>query len=98
MKRLAVGIALAVLLPNCIQANPVAQEQKSAEQQLRDSIGPWCAEICQHGIDCQQETSHLASLGARPISRRRFASHLAELIDSNAAPGAWPRGGLSSSS
>jgi len=57
MKRLAVGIALAVLLPNCIQANPVAEEQKSAEQQLRDSIGPWCAEICQHGIDCQQDTS-----------------------------------------
>jgi leucyl/phenylalanyl-tRNA--protein transferase len=49
-------------------------------------------------IDCQQETSHLASLGARPISRRRFAGHLAELIDSNAAPGAWPKGALSSSS
>jgi leucyl/phenylalanyl-tRNA--protein transferase len=46
-------------------------------------------------IDCQQETSHLASLGARPISRRRFAGHLAELIDSNAPPAAWPKGALS---
>jgi leucyl/phenylalanyl-tRNA--protein transferase len=40
-------------------------------------------------IDCQQETPHLASLGARPISRRRFARHLRELIDSNAAPSGW---------
>ena len=33
----------------------------------------------QHGvelIDCQQETSHLASLGAAPIPRREFISHL----------------------
>lgn len=27
-------------------------------------------------IDCQQETSHLASLGARPIPREEFESHL----------------------
>jgi leucyl/phenylalanyl-tRNA---protein transferase len=27
-------------------------------------------------IDCQQETAHLASLGAAPISRRRFLAHL----------------------
>src|SRR5207302_10966469 len=33
-------------------------------------------------IDCQQETAHLASFGARPISRRTFATHLAELINS----------------
>ena len=46
-------------------------------------------------IDCQQETAHLASLGARPISRRQFAAHLAELIHSNAPPAPWPRGPLS---
>jgi leucyl/phenylalanyl-tRNA--protein transferase len=32
-------------------------------------------------IDCQQETPHLASLGARAIPRRLFASELARLID-----------------
>lgn len=32
-------------------------------------------------IDCQQETAHLASLGARPISRQAFLSHLKEAID-----------------
>jgi leucyl/phenylalanyl-tRNA---protein transferase len=31
-------------------------------------------------IDCQQETRHLASLGARPIARHAFAERLAELI------------------
>jgi leucyl/phenylalanyl-tRNA--protein transferase len=43
-------------------------------------------------IDCQQETQHLASMGARPIRRREFASHLIELIHSNAAPKGWIAG------
>ncbi|MEP7156500.1 MAG: leucyl/phenylalanyl-tRNA--protein transferase [Betaproteobacteria bacterium] len=33
-------------------------------------------------IDCQQETRHLASFGARPIARRDFVQHLRELINS----------------
>jgi len=32
-------------------------------------------------IDCQQETAHLASLGAISISRKIFSTHLAETID-----------------
>ena len=36
-------------------------------------------------IDCQQNTQHLASLGAFEITREEFAVHLAETID-NAAP------------
>lgn len=31
-------------------------------------------------IDCQQETSHLASLGAHPISRTAFISHIRKAI------------------
>jgi leucyl/phenylalanyl-tRNA---protein transferase len=31
-------------------------------------------------IDCQQETSHLASLGAVPISRKAFISHLRSTV------------------
>ena len=31
-------------------------------------------------IDCQQETSHLASLGAAPISRAAFLAHLEQAI------------------
>jgi leucyl/phenylalanyl-tRNA--protein transferase len=32
-------------------------------------------------IDCQQETGHLASLGASPIPRSRFLAHLRNTID-----------------
>lgn len=42
-------------------------------------------------IDCQMETAHLASLGARPIPREEFLSRLAALIDDPLAPGRWPR-------
>jgi leucyl/phenylalanyl-tRNA--protein transferase len=33
-------------------------------------------------IDCQQQTRHLASFGARPISRAEFLQRLSELINS----------------
>lgn len=32
-------------------------------------------------IDCQQETEHLASFGARPIPREEFARRLKDLVD-----------------
>lgn len=38
----------------------------------------------EHGIeliDCQQETAHLASLGARPWPRTRFDDHLRSVVD-----------------
>jgi leucyl/phenylalanyl-tRNA--protein transferase len=40
-------------------------------------------------VDCQQETAHLATLGARPIPRSRFAARLAELIHSADPPAGW---------
>jgi leucyl/phenylalanyl-tRNA--protein transferase len=38
-------------------------------------------------IDCQQNTGHLASLGAIEISRAEFAAHLRSHVDANAP--AW---------
>jgi leucyl/phenylalanyl-tRNA--protein transferase len=38
-------------------------------------------------IDCQQNTSHLASLGAREIARREFCAHVARAVQ--AAPIDW---------
>jgi leucyl/phenylalanyl-tRNA--protein transferase len=35
-------------------------------------------------IDCQQETVHLASFGARPIARKNFATELQRLVHSSA--------------
>ncbi|HTJ96261.1 MAG TPA: leucyl/phenylalanyl-tRNA--protein transferase [Rhodocyclaceae bacterium] len=40
-------------------------------------------------IDCQMETSHLASLGASPIPRSEFAARLAELTLQGEAPEHW---------
>jgi leucyl/phenylalanyl-tRNA--protein transferase len=40
-------------------------------------------------IDCQMETAHLASMGARPITRRAFCTKLAGLIDLSPIPTPW---------
>ncbi|MER1969122.1 leucyl/phenylalanyl-tRNA--protein transferase [Castellaniella sp. GW247-6E4] len=53
------------------------------------------AHLRRHGvpwIDCQQETPHLARLGAAPVPRARFLARLAALRDE--APPPWPRGRL----
>lgn len=41
-------------------------------------------------IDCQMETAHLASMGARPIPRDDFLARLAVLVDAGEPPGHWP--------
>jgi leucyl/phenylalanyl-tRNA--protein transferase len=40
-------------------------------------------------IDCQMETAHLASLGARPIPRDEFQARLQALVDLPGQPGKW---------
>lgn len=43
------------------------------------ALAALCAFLAQHAvamIDCQQETEHLASLGARPIPRADFVAHV----------------------
>ena len=52
-----------------------------------------CAHLKRRGfgiIDCQMETRHLASLGARPIPRRDFAARLDDLCARGDPPGRWP--------
>ncbi|MNT92421.1 Leucyl/phenylalanyl-tRNA--protein transferase [compost metagenome] len=46
-------------------------------------------------IDCQQQTRHLASLGARPITRSRFLQHVRQATAQTPIP--WARGILDSS-
>lgn len=45
-----------------------------------------------HFIDCQQETRHLASLGAQPMARRDFLDILARALQEPAP--SWPQGRL----
>jgi len=40
-------------------------------------------------IDCQMETAHLASLGARTMPRAAFTARLAELVNLPHQPGPW---------
>ena len=40
-------------------------------------------------IDCQMETSHLASLGAHTMPRIEFTARLAELVNLRHRPGPW---------
>jgi leucyl/phenylalanyl-tRNA---protein transferase len=40
-------------------------------------------------IDCQQDTAHLASFGARPVSRSVFAERVAALVHSTAPAAPW---------
>ncbi len=40
-------------------------------------------------VDCQMETAHLASFGARPIARRRFAELVAQLVHSTTPEDPW---------
>ncbi len=51
-----------------------------------------CAHLTHRGfgiIDCQMETRHLASLGARPIARSEFAERLDVLCLDGDPPGTW---------
>ena len=41
-------------------------------------------------IDCQMKTPHLASLGAREISRAAFIERLRELVAGDRPPARWP--------
>lgn len=45
-------------------------------------------------IDCQMETAHLATLGARPIPRDDFLARIAALVDHGAPPARWPSDGI----
>jgi len=40
-------------------------------------------------IDCQMETAHLASMGARPVPRQDFLSEMKRLIELEAVPAPW---------
>jgi leucyl/phenylalanyl-tRNA--protein transferase len=49
----------------------------------------WCVEVDIQRIDCQQETSHLGSLGANPISKNEFLDWVESHIDLPAPSWNW---------
>lgn len=55
----------------------------------------WCSSVHIDLIDCQQETQHLASLGAYPIPKTVFLNWLEEHIDLNPPQWNWNKTVLS---
>ena len=49
----------------------------------------WCYDRGVKIIDCQQETAHLNSLGARPITRAAFLQHINQAIQQNQTAVPW---------
>lgn len=63
----------------------------------RDASKIALAHLCAHLrrrefgiIDCQMETTHLATLGARPAPRSDFVARIECLCREDAGPGRWP--------
>jgi leucyl/phenylalanyl-tRNA--protein transferase len=59
------------------------------------------AHLCKHLIarefgiiDCQMETTHLKSFGARPIPRDDFLARVASRVAAGDPPGKWPAEGI----
>jgi leucyl/phenylalanyl-tRNA--protein transferase len=50
--------------------------QTGASKIALAALASWCDQNQVAMIDCQQETAHLDSLGAEPISRNEFLAHL----------------------
>ena len=74
---------------------------ESMFSRVRDASKIALAHLCRHLksldfgiIDCQMETAHLASLGARPIPRRDFIARLDALCAQGDAPGRWAEDGI----
>lgn len=70
---------------------------ESMFSRVRDASKIALAHLCVHLnrlgfgiIDCQMETTHLVSLGARPIPRDDFIAALDALAVTGNAPGRWP--------
>lgn len=53
------------------------------------ALSAWCLEIGVGMIDCQQETNHLHSLGARPIARHEFLEQLQVSINQSNMKKSW---------
>ncbi|MDI9334928.1 MAG: leucyl/phenylalanyl-tRNA--protein transferase [Cytophagales bacterium] len=54
--------------------------QTNASKMALAALVEWCKAQGIAWIDCQQQTTHLASLGAKPIARSRFMRQLAQAL------------------
>lgn len=79
------GVALGKMFYGESMFSRVSDASKIAFVHLVKQLEIWGFEM----IDCQMKTQHLASLGAREISRNEFALRLSKLIDISDRSGTW---------
>lgn len=76
-----VGGLYAVNLGRMVFGESMFALQTDASKMALAALIAFCRRQQMPLIDCQQQTRHLASLGARPIPRAEFESHLSQTVD-----------------
>ncbi len=79
------GVAIGRMFYGESMFSHMADASKVALVQLARQLQRWEFGL----IDCQMETPHLASLGARTLPRAAFTTRLAELVNLPHHPGPW---------
>ena len=67
-----IGGLYCVSIGKMVFGESMFSNQTNASKFALAALSAWCCSMDIRYIDCQQETKHLASLGARPISREDF--------------------------
>lgn len=71
-----IGGLYCVAFGSMVFGESMFSHQTNASKIALAALAAWCLEQKVEMIDCQQETAHLNSLGAAPISRTAFLAHL----------------------
>lgn len=81
-----VGGLYAIVVGHMVYGESMFAHRTDASKIALAALVAWCRAHQVAWIDCQQETRHLASLGARPVPRSRFEAHLHEATRQLPAP------------
>jgi leucyl/phenylalanyl-tRNA--protein transferase len=73
-----VGGLYAVNIGDMVFGESMFSKKTDASKIALASLSAWCIAQDIEMIDCQQETTHLTSLGGKPIPRGEFLSHIQE--------------------
>lgn len=84
--RLAGGL-YCVVLGRAVFGESMFTRVPDASKIALAALVAWCRQMDVGLVDCQQNTRHLASLGAREIPREEFVRHVAR--ESRRLPAAW---------
>ena len=76
-----IGGLYCVALGGMVFGESMFSRKPNASKMALAALSAWCIQNQVVMIDCQQETAHLSSLGAAPISRAEFLQQLQESLN-----------------